>query len=458
MMKLSLTFSLLFLVNAVAIADGAGTVTLEGPDLKLTFDAGSGYGLKELSIPGAQIDLLAGERDLNTLFLLEIRRNGRSTRVTQADAKECIPTLSEDKKRFEIAYSGIGGFDLSAKVIVELDTDQDGTTWKIEINGDDKNPLKRIYFPYMAGYSGLGESPKDDVFAMPVYFGLLQQNPFAAAMDGMTMPSPGHAYPGGLSMQFVSLYDKKGGFYLACEDTEANVKTFRLGPDKLDKSRASLSVEHFFKEDSATSFATEYPIRLRSFHGDWYDSADIYREWTVKQEWCARKLEDREDYPEWFKGPIPVFDYRNYEDKHRYEAVSPEESEVLVRNFLGKTKHPYVLFAPGWELNGPWRGPEFLPPRGGEEGFERMISNLHNRNNRFMHMFCVSIWSYPLEKETELYRKLGAPNRLFMENGDTFNLEKQLSYLGRTHRMCPATDAWQSMVEQVTRERREIRT
>ena len=35
---------------------------------------------------------------------------------------------------------------------------------------------------------------------------------------------------------------------------------------------------------------------LGSFHGDWYDAADLYRDWTLQQTW-ATPLTERTDVP-----------------------------------------------------------------------------------------------------------------------------------------------------------------
>jgi hypothetical protein len=81
-----------------------------------------------------------------------------------------------------------------------------------------------------------------------------------------------------------------------------------------------------------------------------------------------------------------------------------------------------------------------------------MIANLHEGANRFMHMFCVSIWAHPRGEETEAYLERGAPNRLFRPDGQEYNVDKTLGFLGKTHRMCAATEGWQAMVQKTTEE------
>jgi len=41
-----------------------------------------------------------------------------------------------------------------------------------------------------------------------------------------------------------------------------------------------------------------YAVTLAAFKGDWWQAARMYREWAVKQKWCAKgRIRERADYP-----------------------------------------------------------------------------------------------------------------------------------------------------------------
>ncbi len=435
---------------------GAGAqkeIVLENEGLRLAFDPASNYGLKALVHKKSGNDLISDKGVGPTILRLDVSTSEGLRRLTQADAQSSSASVSKDGSEATFAYRRVGGLEVNATVSVKISQSANDSTWHIEATSADPSvALQSVRFPFFTGYTGLGESHEDDVFVAPVLYGELYQNPCAAARAAGTIPTPGYFYPGGLGMQFTALYDAKGGFYMACEDPKANIKALLLEVPGRAKDRVTLSYGHFFPEEESQRFANDFPIRLAAFDGDWYDAADIYRTWAAKQKWCERKLEEREGYPEWYKEPIPVFDYRNYPRRPEYEFVPPHECELFTREFIGETRHPYVLFPPGWEKFGPWAGPEFFPPRGGEDSLAKMAANLHERGNYFMHMFCCSIWVHPRDQETELYLKEGAPNRLFMKNGEEYNFDKNLGFLGKTHRMCAGTEGWQATVEKATEE------
>jgi len=440
---------------SISASAAEGDFVLEQAGLQLVFDHASNYGLKAMIHKKSGTDLISAKEAAPTIFRLDTLAAEGLRKLTQTDAAEVKPTLAPDGMTLTLDYSNIGDLRLRATVTIQRDPKQAGFIWHIEAVSDDPSvSLKNVLFPFFSGCAGLGETPDDDVFVAPVLYGELHQNPYKEvfATKAKTLPKPGYYYPGGLAMQFTALYDPNAGFYLASEDPNANIKALLFQADRTTKGAATLSFSHHFPEQESRRFANDFPIRLAAFEGDWYDAADIYRKWAVEQQWAETTLDQRGDYPGWFKEPIPVFDYRNYARQPGWEYLSPEEAELFARTFIAQTRHPYVLFAPGWERFGPWAGPEFFPPRHGEESLAKMISNLHERSNRFMHMFCVSIWAHPRGEETEAYLKHGAPNRLFRPDGQEYNVDKTLGFLGKTHRMCPATEGWQAMVQKTTEE------
>jgi hypothetical protein len=100
----------------------------------------------------------------------------------------------------------------------------------------------------------------------------------------------------GASMQFFAYYcPGKGGLYFAADDPS-------LLPKWLNFYRMNGSLEASLMygwEDIGAGKGAEAPFRfvVKTFAGDdWYDAADIYKTWAVKQSWCSQgTLEQRGD-------------------------------------------------------------------------------------------------------------------------------------------------------------------
>jgi len=455
MTLIRLLFAVLLLTSC-AVSDLAprqqgavrANLRIESETLLIRFDQDSKGGVNSIVDLASANDLISNKDAASSLFLIDARHDGNALKLTQADATKWKVTLSGKRTKCTVSSSGLGGLNISATATIAIGETPEESVWSLEIENNEPGfTFEEVKFPYLNGVEGLGESPEDDVMAVSELFGKLYQNPYARARKGSWVPTAGSRYPNHYSMQFLALYDEAGGFYSACEDTKMHVKVPILRKEGRDENlRVTWCWSHFRPASESQHFSTNYPIKLRAFKGDWQDAADIYREWAEEQYWCAKKSVEREDYPEWFKQPLPVLDYRNFGrgESGTIPLLDADAAEEDARKFIGETKHPYVLYEPGWEQFGPWVGPEFFPPRsGGEEALERAISRLHEDGNRFMHMFCVSMWAHPHGQETEMYKREGAPARLFMRNGVEYNLDKSLSKLGKTHSMCAATPAWQ---------------
>ena len=101
-------------------------------------------------------------------------------------------------------------------------------------------------------------------------------------------------YPGWYPM--VAAYMKDGaGLYLAAHDPDASNKSliFARGAE----IAFATPVENAGVVGKAAK-GPRYPVKVAAFRGDWWKAAHLYREWAVKQKWCAKgKLAVRTDYP-----------------------------------------------------------------------------------------------------------------------------------------------------------------
>ena len=102
-------------------------------------------------------------------------------------------------------------------------------------------------------------------------------------------------YPGFMFAQFLAWYTQRGGVYLACEDTAGNCKVLKA----VKRVRRHAAWHRTRRRLALARCAKlEYDVVLGSFAGDWYDAADLYRNWSLHQKW-ATPLCKRKDVPKW---------------------------------------------------------------------------------------------------------------------------------------------------------------
>ena len=184
-------------------------------------------------------------------------------------------------------------------------------------------------------------------------------------------------YPGMVYAQFLAYYNSSAGLYLACDDTQANVKKFRVLHRKPGMRLGVSHVGDWNNESGKREL--EYDTLITTFEGDWYDAADIYREWTSKQKWFV-PLAEKKNVPKWLTdspayitvrsgGQIDIGDVEVVEEFVPYEKCVP-----LLKNIADKIEAPLCIVFMGWERAGSWVYPDCFPPVGGEESMKNAIA------------------------------------------------------------------------------------
>lgn len=175
------------------------------------------------------------------------------------------------------------GRTLSARV--ELVGDEVSFTSRLDNRGE--TAVQAVEYPVLGGLGGLGDG---DVLVHSYATGFLVRRPLSAFSfdgDGLRfMPYPESF--SGASMQFFAWYaPEKGGLYFAAYDDAHRQKWlnfYRMG--------GRLEASHMYGgEDVGRGKGAEAPYRfvVKAFSGDdWYQAADLYKAWAVKQPWCAQ--------------------------------------------------------------------------------------------------------------------------------------------------------------------------
>ncbi|MFQ6057704.1 MAG: DUF6259 domain-containing protein [Anaerolineae bacterium] len=359
--------------------------------------------------------------------------------------------------RLTLTYTDLADRPLSVVVSVTLPDDSPRAEWRIAVRNDDPSlVLRNIAFPLIFGLSPIGDRGDDDALAFPQWDGLLLHDPESAFNTGDGLFA---AYPGDLSLQAAAYYDGEAGLYLAVHDPTGQPKTFAYARLPWEGTTITLfTVNHTPPEvagydpstGSGQRFTPDYPAILGPFHGDWYDAAMIYKAWALQQPWVPPRLAERADVPAWWKAALPVISSASYTDDGR--AVLPaERMPAWARDYASYLGQPVTLLTFGWEKHGAWTGPDYFPPRDGEEAFRAATEALHTDGNRKFVYISGTVWrlsrkELPDYDDSERFETIGQPYVAIQADGTPLFDPFYASIGWRAARMCPATPFWQDTV------------
>ena len=248
-----------------------------------------------------------------------------------------------------------------------------GVRWRIEVENKTGQPACVVEFPLVACALSLGRSPEDDAVLYPSLEGVLLWKPSRHFKPGAR---EARRYPGQVCAQFMYYFDPGGGLYLGATDTAGYPKepvVSRVGDSLV------LAWSHRFPSVPARVVEPAYEVVLRAGGGSWQDGADIYRAWAERSApWCRKKLAER-DTPRWLLRANVFLNY-TATNPDFVPAAKADERFAAYRRFLGV---PIVACAFGWEKHGSWIGPDYFPPRGGEDHYRELCRRLAARGDHF---------------------------------------------------------------------------
>jgi len=286
-----------------------------------------------------------------------------------------------------LVYSGHLGLDLRITCTVSLPAQSTLSRWRIAVVNNTPYGVRSLLYPVVVVPPRLDPAEEEEYYLDPN--GTISINPSEHQWRERTPADwiPHAQYPGPRQMQFLAYYTRAAGLYLATYDSIGCIKD--IGPHKLGDD-LDLSVDHHFDERPGLDFELPYDTVLGVFHGDWYDAADIYKEWAYQQPWCARKLKDRDDIPGWLTEPRPQLMTISQGGQERIHGLQTTPGEypigrvfparravALQKEYARRFETPIVSWMEGWEKIGAPGGPvEIFPPREGEESYLAAMEDL----------------------------------------------------------------------------------
>ncbi|MFH1568732.1 MAG: DUF6259 domain-containing protein [Gemmatimonadota bacterium] len=391
---------------APAAAPATPYITLANEQVAVVLRQRTGGGLRSLIDASSRLDFVSPRpQPLYRLTLAEPGGEEIHLDSTDAETFEHRTSSSAEGSELELVYGRHRGLDLRITCRASLPAGTALTRWRIAVANGTRGGVRSLQYPVIVVPTPLDGAVEEEYYLDPSGRIYLNPRPEEYPERGPTDWIPHAQYPGPRPVQLLAYYTGAAGMYLATYDSAGCIKDLgahRLGED-LD-----LSVDHHFDERPGLDFELPYETVLGVFHGDWYDAADIYKEWAYRQPWCARKLADRDDIPGWLTEPRPQLMTISQGGQERIHGLQTTPGEYPIGRFFPARRAvalqqeyarrfgtPIVSWMEGWEKIGAPGGPvEIFPPREGEESYRAAMAELR-RDGHIPVMYLAGFhWCY----------------------------------------------------------------
>ncbi len=274
-------------VKAAVVED---SVILSSRNLTLSLSKQAGYGLRGIARSGGA-NFLKPDTDATpapTLWAITVRNLNqemiRVTNLSPAEREDATEKAADGRTTLRLTWRGIDvGPDkaaLDVTVTVSIGPEDRLSTWRLSIaNHSTSLCLWQVDFPTLSNITKIAQ---DDALAFPHQWGILVRDPT------QRLGTLVGTYPVAMSMQFAAYTGGAQGLYIGTHDGNGYYK--QLGfQSKPDQTGLRGFVQHFPADAMrpGKNYEVPYPVMIGVFDGDWSAAAAIYREWGIKQRWCA---------------------------------------------------------------------------------------------------------------------------------------------------------------------------
>ena len=247
--------------------------------------------------------------------------------------------------------------------------------------------LWRWTLPVFSDLRRAGADRKDDRLTRPAGWGTYVPEPAKLPKGFSAFPGRG-GYPShSWTMPFLAFDNQNHGLYVGVHDPLARPKFFNVNtypphrryPDPPRGESLFISIDHLPEGmGRVQSEGRVDHVVLGLFQGDWYDAAQIYRRWAVKQSWARKgNVAERRDIPAFFKEIGVWWCLSSGKETGtlttEYEAT-PEEVGDLALRLKERFPYPTGVHWYNWHHN-PFNTefPDYFPPR---QGFAEQVRRL----------------------------------------------------------------------------------
>lgn len=360
-------------------------------------------------------------------------------------------TAEDHEFRFEHPY---GIKELGLILSYEKKENQNRIEWTVEVKNDSK-----LYTLMWCSYPRMyfSSHEKCDLFR-PCHGGAIFENvnqtdyiDFGAYPSGFQNPMPFYAV--------YSTESEKKGNYFAIHDPDGAFKEFYVASDSFGTLRflCRFIAENYTQAGNGQILPGK--AVWQQFNGDWYDAANIYKEFVQTCDWYPKAKENgRENIPEWMRDipfwimdwmpnesedeePIPISLRPNIENDNENAWF---ETPIKLREELGV---PIGFHLYNWHaipFNNDY--PHFLPAK---KALDKGLEKLKEADIKIMPYINALLWDNK-DKRGEDYRftKDALPgavkNQLGIQHKLTYAAHEPDGELVEFSPMCPSAKVWRN--------------
>ena len=282
------------LVAIMAASVAAGNPVLDTDTMRVEFGgADDGFGLRRIvnkaAGSAAFVAPKKGETDLWELRIVGKGDAGTNETITISNHAPCNRSFSHGNGRVALAWRGIDlpGEKKALDVFVEVKGNGELTYWSITSKTASKRwALHTTVFPYVRHVVSDGEA---DVLLPWKNMGARLVKRYDSSKE-----RPHLSYSPSCKPPMMAFFKDDAMLYIAAHDPHWRFKEMRYRPGN----------DFFFAteaENSGVIGKAEGSPRggfvMGCAKGDWWQAARFYREWALKQKWCAKgRLAQRDDF------------------------------------------------------------------------------------------------------------------------------------------------------------------
>ncbi|MFA5929663.1 MAG: DUF6259 domain-containing protein [Candidatus Micrarchaeia archaeon] len=375
--RVFLAFTLAFL--ALGLPLHAGNITIENEHISLTVDGDYRGAITSLYDKDKGVEYITANQGRKPSPMQVNLKNGyyntTKTYLGYAyggwDASCFSYSLQNESSFSNISISDCSSaYGIAANMAIYLNKSTSELSFTFDLRNNGPYIIQSAYYPVLLFSPMLGASADDDYFLLPHTNGRLYRN---IDMLNTTWSYQG-TYPGAISSQFMAFYDGNSGIYFQADDGNYHTKSIGMyRNNESGNNYASFLMGHQTDEAPGNNFTLPYRVIVKPFSGDWYDAADIYKNWSRRQ-WWVQSAAGRTDIPPELLNktmaigvdtpPLPQSDYAFatsvISDKLRQGAYALNSSEFggVYTFTMGGGGRPNTI----------WSGPTIYYPYGNATG------------------------------------------------------------------------------------------
>jgi hypothetical protein len=374
------------------IREDSTEVAIGNDNVELVFSKATGCGLDKILDKSTGEDLRSNKIPAAIMFFIFYWNGATLDLAIQWDASglDITNETGTGYAKLVFNYTLIKGADLNVTVTMEISDNSSFVRMRIDVENDEPSyVLKSVYFPVIWGLGAIGPDTANDHLFYPVGDGLVIEEPLQD-LDTLYL---GDMYPATVSAQVMSYYDPDiAGLYMATYDDQGNPKKPEFaGMDWAAQRHLSGHIQMYVPESGGNDFTMEYDAAVGTFHGDWYDMADIYKDWALTTPFISGgKVYENKDIPFWWHN-TSIISMAN-RDNPKIEANSLSRMTNVSREFHNVTGLNTTSLIFGWEGKGAWVGPYYYPPVEGNQSFMNAMSDMAKVGGRGFTYISGTVW------------------------------------------------------------------